>query len=60
MHKTGEIKIGLPIRQIIDAIWNVTEAKLFNKLTNKTISLQSEVTSKSKNIIDLLDKSLSY
>jgi hypothetical protein len=55
-----EIKTKLPIRQIIDGIWNVTEAKLFNKVTSSTISLQSEITSKSKNIIDLLDKSLSY
>lgn len=55
-----EIKTKLPIRQVIDGIWNVTEAKLFNKVTNTTISLESEVTSKSKNIIDLLDKSLSY
>lgn len=55
-----EIKTKLPIRQIIDGIWNVTEAKLFNKVTSTTISLQSEITSKSKNIIDLLDKSLSY
>ncbi|MDF1613326.1 IS1634 family transposase [Stygiobacter electus] len=55
-----EIKTKLPIRQIIDGIWNVTDAKLFNKVTSTTISLQSEITSKSKNIIDLLDKSLSY
>ncbi len=55
-----EIKTKLPIKQVIDSIWNVTEAKLFNKITNTTILLQSEVTSKSKNIIDLLNKSLSY
>jgi len=55
-----EIKTKLPIKQVIDSIWNVTETKLFNKITNTTILLQSEVTSKSKNIIDLLNKSLSY
>jgi transposase len=55
-----EIKSKLPINQVIDGIWNVTEAKLFNRVTSKTISLQSEVTSKSKDIIDLLNKSMSY
>lgn len=60
LSKYLEIKTKLPIRQVIDSIWNVTEAKLFNKVTSTTISLQSEVTTKSKNIIDLLNKSLSY
>ncbi len=55
-----EIKSKLPIRQVIDGTWNDMEAKLFNKVTSTTISLQSEVTSESKNIIDLLNKSLSY
>ena len=41
-----EIKTKLPIRKIIDSIWNVKEAKLFNKVTSQTISLESEVTSK--------------
>ena len=51
LSKYFEIKTNPPIKQIIDSIWNVTEAKLFNKVTSTTISIQSEVTSKSKNFL---------
>lgn len=55
-----EIKTKLSLKQIIDAIWTVTEAKLYNKTTNTTISLQCKLSVKSKNIIDKLNKLLSY
>jgi transposase len=51
LSKYLEIKTKLPIRQVIDSIWNVTEAKLFNKVTSTTIFLQSEITTKPKTLL---------
>lgn len=60
LAKYLEIKTKLPLRQIIDAIWMVTEAKLYNKVNKSTVTLQSELSLKSKNIIVKLNQFLSY
>lgn len=55
-----EINTKFSLKQIIDAIWVVIDAKLYDKSTNTTFILQAELSQASKKVIEKLNKFLSY
>jgi transposase len=55
-----EINTKLSLKQIIDAIWEVTDAKLYDKNSNNTFTLRSELNQYSKEVIDEINSALSY
>lgn len=55
-----EINTKLSLKQVIDAIWVVTDAKLFDKSTNKPINLRAKISSDSYAVIEKIDGFLSY
>lgn len=55
-----EINTGLSLKQIIDAIWVITDAKLFDRSTNTPITLRAKTNPDSYTIIEKLDRFLSY
>ncbi len=55
-----EIKAGLSLKHIIDAIWIITDAKLFDKSTDKIHTLRAEITIDSQTVINKINSFLSY
>ena len=55
-----EINTKLSLKQIIDAIWVVTDAKLYDKVTKNTFTLRSELNQSSMDVVDKIDIALSY
>lgn len=58
--KYMEIKTNFSIKQIIDMIWSVTHAKLYNMKTAETFLLKSEITACEQKILDKFLWDLSY
>ncbi|MDP2302117.1 MAG: IS1634 family transposase [Ignavibacteria bacterium] len=55
-----EIEIKLSIKQIVDIIWSVTYAKLYNRKTGETFLLKSKITPQTQIILNSLFDHLSY
>jgi hypothetical protein len=55
-----EINKKLSLKHIIDAIWIVTDAKLYDKSTNNRFSLRSELNQSSIDVRDEIHIALSY
>ena len=55
ISKFLEIKTGKSIKSIIRSLKNVTDARIFNKLTKKEIILRSEIKDDVKDILQKLD-----
>jgi transposase len=60
MGKFLEINTNLSLKQIIDAIWVVTDANLYDATTNTTVTLRAKLSKNSQEVIDKLNKILSY
>jgi transposase len=60
ISKFLEINIKLSLRQIIDAIWEITDAKLYDKNTDSTFTIRAELDQNSKDVVDKLNEVLSY
>lgn len=60
LAKYLEIKTEHSIRQIIDEIWEIKEVVLYNKITDTTFSINSEVSPLAKKIISKISPDLSY
>ncbi|MBI2419635.1 MAG: hypothetical protein HYV28_17370, partial [Ignavibacteriales bacterium] len=55
-----EIKTEHSISQFIDEIWEIKEVVLYNKITDTTFSVNSEVSPLAKKIISKISPDLSY
>jgi len=55
-----EINTNRSLRQVIDAIWSVTEAKLFDKSTDKFFTLSTEMNKTTMEILEKINRFLSY
>lgn len=55
-----EINTKLSLKQIIDAIWVVNDAKLYDKTTNNSFILRSELNQSSMEIVNEINSALSY
>lgn len=55
-----EILTNLSLKKIIDTIWIITDAKIYDTVTDKTFIIRSEVSKQSKIIIAKLNNVLSY
>jgi transposase len=55
-----EINTKLSLRLVIDAIWAVTDAKLFDKVTNEVITLTTEPDKNTMEILEKINLILSY
>lgn len=60
LAKFLEIKTKFSLKQIIDAIWTVTDAKLYDKNTNTTFTVRVEVNPNSQDVVNKLNEVLSY
>lgn len=60
LTKFLEIKTKFSLKQIIDAIWTVTDAKLYDKNTNTTFTVRVEVNPNSQDVVNKLNEVLSY
>lgn len=58
--KILEINTNLSLKQIVDHIWLVTDAKLYDKYTSKNIILRAKINPDSKSVIDNIYRFLSY
>lgn len=55
-----EINTKLPLKQIIDAIWIITDAKMYDRSTKTEHLFRSEINKSSKLIINKINGLLSY
>jgi|GEM_PF-2530547 len=55
-----EINTKLSLKHIIDVIWFVTDAKLYDNSTNNRFSLHSELNQSSIDVGDKINIALSY
>ena len=55
-----EINTKLSLKQIIDALWVITDAKLYDKTTKNTFSIRSELNQNSQDVVHKIDIALSY
>ena len=55
-----ETNTKLSLKQIIDAIRVVTDAKLYDKINSNTFILRSELNQNSKEVVDEINLALSY
>jgi transposase len=60
MEKYLEINTKLSLKQVIDAIWVITDAKLYNRTTKTAITIRSEINQNSKVVLNKLNPFLSY
>jgi len=58
--KLLEIKTKFSLKRVIDAIWIITEAKMFDRITKKEHIFQSELNKDSNFIINKINNFLSY
>ncbi len=58
--KLLEIEMKMSLKQIMDNIWSVTHAKLYNKKTGEIFLLKSEIARKTQNMLNKLFKILSH
>lgn len=54
MARSMEVKTGYPLRQIVDALWKVTDARLQNPITGQYTILQSPLSVQAHKIMDSL------
>ena len=51
MARSIELKTGLSIRAVVDALWKVTDATLYHPTTQKRITIRSNIPDKTEQIL---------
>jgi transposase len=55
-----EINTNFSLKQIIDALWVITDAKLYDKNTNKIYTFRVELSNDSQNVVGKINSLLPY
>lgn len=55
-----EINTNISLKKIIDTLWLITDAKLYDKSTDRTYTLRSELSNDSQNVVNKINSILSY